>query len=261
MPESVGVTKTHVANDMSWLRLERSTDMNGKVSYTFGKGGYVKQFHLEKQSEFWYDEYPRHEHELFENKVDCVLAWQLSLNRTSGMQQNRVVYRVEQYLDSDGPKLAPDVFDGSWHPNIPREYLAVVEYNQCLARANSARIDRRHYALGCHHYCLPETCWIIDPMFEHFVDIMVDLPKLGQQKHRQSVIVVRNVNFLTDDGGGDLAGVIACITQHNKALRLVKRKGVARANAGDYGTMHAIGTHVHLDGVTTSAYKANDDAD
>jgi hypothetical protein len=31
--------------------------------------------------------------------------------------------------------------------------------------------------------------------------------------------------------------------------------------AGDYGTMHAIGTHVHLDGVTTSAYKANEAVD
>ena len=45
--EDVGVAKTHVALDTRWLRLERSTDMNGKVSCTFSKGEYVKQFHLE----------------------------------------------------------------------------------------------------------------------------------------------------------------------------------------------------------------------
>jgi hypothetical protein len=92
---------------------------------------------------------------------------------------------------------------------------------------------------------------------EHFVNIMVDLPRLGWQKNKQSVIMVRNVNFLTDNGGEDLRRAMACITKHNKALRLAKRKGAARANAGDYGTMHAIGTHVHFDGVATDAYAVN----
>jgi hypothetical protein len=81
---------------------------------------------------------------------------------------------------------------------------------------------------------------------------MVDLPLS---------IMVRKVNFLTDDGGEDLLGAMACITKHNKALQLAKRKGAARSNAGNYGTMHAIGTHVHLDGVTASAYKANEAVD
>jgi hypothetical protein len=84
---------------------------------------------------------------------------------------------VEQCLDSDDQKLTPDVFDGFWHPNIPQEYLAL-DYNKRLAAANSVRMDGRHYASGCHHYRLPETCWIIDPSSEHFVDIMVDLPQL-----------------------------------------------------------------------------------
>ena len=38
--EDAGVAKTHVALDMSWLCLKRSIDDNGKVLYTFGKGGY-----------------------------------------------------------------------------------------------------------------------------------------------------------------------------------------------------------------------------
>ena len=33
--------------------------------------------------------------------------------------------------------------------------------------------------------------------------------------------------------------------------------GTRRAKSGDVGTMHAIGTHVELDGVTTVPYKAN----
>ena len=40
-------------------------------------------------------------------------------------------------------------------------------------------------------------------------------------------------------------------------MQLAKRKGAARSNAGDYGTMHAIGTHVYFNGVTTDAYAAN----
>jgi hypothetical protein len=246
--EDDGVPRTHVALDMSWLRLKRSTDNKGNVSYTFGEGGYVKRFHLEEGFE------------TLHGTIDRVSAWRYSLNPTSLMQQKRVVYRVEQCLDSDGPKLSPDVFDGLWHPTIPRDLLGL-EYNKRLARANSARIDGRHYAPGCHHYRLPETCWIIDPTSEHFVDIMVDIPQIGEQKHRQSVIMVRNVNFLIDDGNVDLPGAIACITEHNKALRIARRKGAARAKSSDYGTMHAIGTHVHLDGVTVSAYKANDDVD
>ena len=45
-------------------------------------------------------------------------------------------------------------------------------------------------------------------------------------------------------------------------MQRAKRKGAARSNAGDYGTMDAIETHVqHLDGVTASAYKANEAVD
>jgi hypothetical protein len=113
--EDVNMAKTHVALDMSWLHLERSTNNNnGKVLYTFGKEGYVKQFHEEEPKDFRYDEYPNRSLKLFEKSVDRVLAWQISLNRTSDLQQNRVVYRMDQCRDSKDPKMAPDVFDGSW---------------------------------------------------------------------------------------------------------------------------------------------------
>ncbi|KAI2499386.1 hypothetical protein MHU86_15098 [Fragilaria crotonensis] len=50
--EDVGVAKTHVALDMSWLRLERSTDSNGKVSYTFGREGMSSDFIWKNQNNF-----------------------------------------------------------------------------------------------------------------------------------------------------------------------------------------------------------------
>ena len=139
-------------------------------------------------------------------------------------------------LDEKDPKMAPDVINGI-HRTWKEEYL-VLEYNRCLATANSARKDGRHYARGCHHSRLPDKCWIVDPTLEHFVNIMVNLPWLGWQKNKQSIIMVRNTNFLTADDGKDLLGAMACITRHNKFLQLAKRKGAARSNAGDYGTMH-----------------------
>jgi hypothetical protein len=244
--EDVGVAGTLVALDMSWLRLQRRYNRaEERVSYTFGEGGYVKRFHLEKTDESLHSD-------------DCYLkvsAWRLSLNRTTDSQQDRVVYRVRQCLDEKGPMMAPDVIDGV-RCTLGEKHQAA-EYNRRLATANSAKKDGRHYAQGCHHSRLSDGCWVIDPTEEHFVDIMVDLPQLGQQKNKQSVVMVRNVNCLTDDGGGSLRSAMSCITKHNKALRLAKRKGTARANTGDNGTMHALGTRVRFDGVTTEAYAAN----
>jgi hypothetical protein len=41
--EEVGVFKSLVALDMSWLRLERVVGADGTVSYSFGEGSYVKK--------------------------------------------------------------------------------------------------------------------------------------------------------------------------------------------------------------------------
>ena len=210
--EEVGVLKTLVALDMSWLRLLQSRDNDGNVSFTFGDGGYVKNFTEEscyacssgQCSSFW---------------SHCVSGWRIPLNRTTAAQQNRVCYWVAQCLDSEGPKLSPDIFDGYWQPKVPQEYLGL-EYNKRLAAAKSARKGGRHYAKGCYHDCLPDNCWVIDPTSQHFVDIMVDLPDVGNQKNRQSVVMVRNVNFLSDDNGVCFAAEMARITEHNQAMRL-----------------------------------------
>jgi hypothetical protein len=47
------------------------------------------------------------------------------------------------------------------------------------------------------------------------------------------------------------------VTFHNKILRRRSARGTSRARGGDVGTMHAIGTHVDLDNISTSAYRAN----
>jgi hypothetical protein len=69
--------------------------------------------------------------------------------------------------------------------------------------------------------------------------------------------MIRNVASLDGDGNDDLAGAITCITECNKSLRSGSSQGSVRAKSGDVGTMHAIGTHVELDGVTTVPYRAN----
>ena len=49
--ERVGVPKSLVPLDMSWLRLERVEEPGGGSSYAFGEGGYVKRFYRQKLSE------------------------------------------------------------------------------------------------------------------------------------------------------------------------------------------------------------------
>jgi hypothetical protein len=131
------------------------------------------------------------------------------------------------------------------------------ECNRCLARANSAMKDGRHYAPGCHQFQLPDTCWIIDPTLDHIIDTIVDLPGVGLCKNRQLIIMISNVASLDGDDDEDLTGAIVCITECNKLLQRGSPNGTVRAKSGDVGTMHAIGTHVELDGVTTVPYKAN----
>ena len=237
--DAVGVSKTLVALDMSWLCLVRSEDVDGNLSYQFGEGGYVKKFTGDAYGKC--RSYLSHR----------VSGWRICFNRTTASQQNRVCYKVAQEcLDSEDPKMPPDVFNG-YHqqPDVPQEYLRAL-YNKRLAWAKSATKKGR----------LPDNCWVIDPTSQHFVDIVVDLPDVGNEKNRQSVVMVRNVNFLSDDNGVGFAAEMACITEHNRAMRLTGSAGQARQNLGDVGTMHAIGTRVMLDG-TLGAYKANGDVD
>jgi hypothetical protein len=255
--EDVGVLKSLVALDMSWLRLRRVVGAHGSVSYSFGEGGYVKKFYSETRKSSSIHE------------RNTVSAWRISTGRTSDFRQNRIVYRVSQCRDCDGPMLAPDVYFGQETVCWPAACLAA-EYNRRLASANSARKDGRHYAPGCHHYHLPATCWIIDPTLTHSVDLIVDDAAVGQCLDRQSIVMIRNLMIIDDDeerkssrylpewdGDTHLIGALNHITIHNEVLRRRSSRGTARAKGGDFGTMHAIGTHVELDGVTTVPYRTN----
>ena len=71
--ECVGVPKSLIPLDMSWLRLEREEGPGGSVSYTFGEGGYVKRLHQQ------------HVSEMIPGRCS-VSAWRISRRRTSNFQ-------------------------------------------------------------------------------------------------------------------------------------------------------------------------------
>jgi hypothetical protein len=259
--EDVGLARTLIPLDMSWLRLERRECSDGSVSYTFGSDGYVKRFHVQHASEKCYESRE-------------VSAWRISTRRRRDGRSDRFVWRVAQCHDKDGPMMAPDVFSGEDAIAWPHEYLAA-EYNRRLASAGSAKRHGRHYADGCHHYRIPHTCWVIDPTVMHCVDIMVDVATVGRCVDRQSVVMIRHVLRMdTDDGDRDgelkvegrrrtpgvnleLSEALSRITAHNALVRRRVGTGGARSKSRDVGAMHAIGTRVDFDNVTTMPYHTN----
>lgn len=138
------------------------------------------------------------------------------------------------------------------------------EYNRRLVNSKSTRVGGRHYAPGCLHLNVPETCWIIDPKENPFVDIIVDIAPIGSSAvERKSIIMVRDILDEHKNSrychleGHDLVESLKAIDEHNCLLSTLSPIGTARQNAGDVGTMHAIGTRVLLDGTTTVGYAAN----
>jgi len=252
-----GVAKSLIPLDMSWLRMKRtvtplsSSGVTGvaEVTYTFGKDGYVKRFSDTRWSAKYYRDFNR------------VSAWRISLHKTIARRQNRIIYRAVQCHDSDGPMLPPDIFNGQDIGCWPQGVLKA-EYNRRLARSNSARMNGRHYAMGCHHFRLPEQCWIIDPALDHYVDVWIDVDTVGHCADRQSVVMIRNLMVV--DGEADrqsamyrdewdhhthLLGALNHITFHNTVLnRRLGKGGSVRSKGGDVGTMHAIGTGFDFNG-------------
>ncbi len=164
---------------MSWLRLQRdvsSPQTNREVSYTFGEDSFIRRF-------------------FSECKEGGVSAWRISTGYWHCSLQNRIVYRVHQCHDADGPMLAPDFILGDDKRTVPLDYCAAA-YQELLLFADSAKKDGRHYVDGCWYYELPESCWIIDPMITHFVDVFIDINEgkvVGGTRNRESVVMIRNV--------------------------------------------------------------------
>ena len=159
----VGVSKTLVALDMSWLCLVRSEDADGNLLYQFGEGGYVKKF-ME-------DAYGKDRYACSGVKCRSYLSHFVS---TTPPHPNRIGFAIglHNVWIARAPRCHLMYYDGHQQPDIPQEYLRAL-YNKRLAWAKSATKRGRHYAQGCHHYCLPDNCWVIDSTSQHFVDIVV----------------------------------------------------------------------------------------
>ncbi|KAI2490170.1 hypothetical protein MHU86_24421 [Fragilaria crotonensis] len=142
---------------MSWLRLHHCHDCNGSGVYTFGDG-YVKK--------------------LFMDDGQLVSIWRIGLRSTCHNGHARKTYRAQQCSDRMGPKMAPDVFSGEDAGTWPQAELAAL-YNCKLASATSAREGGRHYALGCHHFNMPPTCWILDPTCDPIIDVIIAIDDEG----------------------------------------------------------------------------------
>ena len=247
--EEVGLSNTLIPLDMSWLQLQSEEKPDGSAVYTFGNGGYVKRFYDKSVSRMF-------------PECNMISAWQISTGRTLDFRQNRLVYRARQCSDADGPMLAPDVYSGEDAGGWLQPYLAA-QYNHCLARSNSARLGGRHYATGCHHFKVPDTCWTIDPMVTHCVDIMVDVATVGRCTNWQSVVMIRNIlvvdseedrnsdRYHTDwDRDTQLIGDLNQNIFHNEVFRRRSVRGTSRARAAMLGRCMQSGRMLAL---TTSA--------
>ena len=162
---------------------------------------------------------------------------------------------VTQCADHEGPRMPPDFVLGhdlgAW-ANADRAQ----EYNRRLVSSNSTRVGGRHYAPGCLHLNIPDTCWILDPKERPFVDIIVDIAPTGSSGsiERKSVMMVRSIldaslkSRYCHLSQPDLVGSLEAIVENNSLIRRCVPVGTARQNKGDVGTIHAIGKRVLLDG-------------
>ncbi|KAI2508886.1 hypothetical protein MHU86_5496 [Fragilaria crotonensis] len=155
-PDS-GVDNTLIPLDMSWLRLHHRHHCDGSGLYNFGDG-YVKR--------------------LFMDDGQLVSIWRIGLRSTCHNGHARKIYHAHQCSDRMGPKMAPDVFSGEDAGTWPQAELAAL-YNCKLASATSAREGGRHYALGCHHFNMPPTCWILDPTCDPVIDVIIAIDDEG----------------------------------------------------------------------------------
>jgi hypothetical protein len=218
---------------MSWLRFEHHHHPDGTPYRTFGKDSYVKS--------------------LYADGGQVISVWRIAFKVVVPDAQRRLVYRAEQCLDCDGPKIAPNMLASEDFGAWPQEELAAM-YNNKLASANSAKEGCRHYVLGYHHFTLPSACWILEPTIDPIIDVLIDVGPDGNCEKKQTVLQVRHVLNLGSTHSSDgshtrqqMHAWLETITTCNFAIHRAAPASSARAGKGDVGAMHALGTRV-LDG-------------
>ena len=245
----VGKPGTFLAHDMSWLRLQKKST----PPFQFGSDGYVKCF---------YDvgEYECRVRNRTRVPRPYVTAWRISMRKTDPVQAGfRTIYRAIQCKDSEGPMVPPDVVSG-WDVDGVSVESRRAQYNKFLAKANSAKQHGRHYVDGCHHYRLPDACWIIDPEETPYVDIWIDITDEDNgsgARNRQSVVMIRNVLSMPESPDVNNAMLLEGISSTLAAFRKSESTSAARGKTNDYGRMVPIGTRVPETGRGTLPFAAN----
>ncbi|KAI2497450.1 hypothetical protein MHU86_17054 [Fragilaria crotonensis] len=181
-----------------------------------------------------------------------VSIWRIGLRSTCHNGHARKTYRAQQCSDRMGPKMAPDVFSGEDAGTWPQAELAAL-YNCKLASATSAREGGRHYALGCHHFNMPPTCWILDPTCDPIIDVIIAIDDEGNCKDQQTVLRIRHVQTLIPGAGRWLDTITTC----NSAIHCGVQTSNARAGKGDVGSMHALGTNITKGNMKPVPYATN----
>ena len=185
-----------------------------------------------------------------------VTAWRISMRHMDPeLDGVRTIYRAIQCKDSDGPMVPPDVVSG-WDVDGVSVESRREQYNNFLAKANSAK----QHVDGCHHYRLPDACWIIDPEKTPYVDIWIDITDEDNgsgARNRQSVVMIRNVLSMPESPDVDNAMLLEGISSTLAAFRKSESTSAARGKTNDYGRMVPIGTRVPETGRGTLPFAAN----
>jgi hypothetical protein len=74
----------------------------------------------------------------------------------------RSICAARQLNDEDGPAMPPYVLDGH-NSDLPSADRAL-RYNASLEESDASENGGGHCAKECHHFYLPTTCCVVDPV-------------------------------------------------------------------------------------------------
>ena len=129
------------------------------------------------------------------------------------------------------------------------------EYHRHLLSSTLARVGGRNYVLQLWHKATPKNCPIIDGLVNPNVDIIVNVAPIGKCTRQKSMVRIRYIllpiqqDSLCEGKSKQplLVEDLRIITLHSTLVRKHVCKDTDRANGGDFGDMHAMGTYVPHD--------------